>query len=244
MTSGDQETRSLCASQHEQAGYQPSAAVQPPSYAEIPGTVPLHQGRESGPPPSYDDVVNPEAPPPSYQSLFGQVREARKNSSGFIDFLRKVIILILGTLGCTIVIGITVVIPFIMIVIGTSYLKECPVEEFIPIYLIVGGVFGVMKNLLNFWSRCRKNEDTEERLRQKPYDTILNCFLFAWFIAGCVWIYRVYEPDYIDSSSQIYCNKTLYLFAFWLVTSIFIILGLIIGCLCCLTVSSILSSPE
>lgn len=32
----------------------------PPPYSEVPGTVPLHMGRNSGPPPSYDDVINPD----------------------------------------------------------------------------------------------------------------------------------------------------------------------------------------
>ncbi|XP_076360063.1 transmembrane protein 272-like [Tachypleus tridentatus] len=215
----------------------------PPPYSQIPGTVPIHQGRGSGPPPSYEDVVNPNAPPPTYQSLFGQVREARKNASGVVDFLRKVIVLILGTLGCTVVIGITVVIPFSMIIIGSSYINACPAEAKIPIYLIVAGGFGVLKNVLNFWSRCRRTEE-EEQLKQNPQDTILNCFLFAWFIAGCVWIYKIYEPEYDDVSSPYYCNRTVYLFAFWLVTSVYIILGLLTGCLCCLTVSSVFSSPD
>lgn len=32
----------------------------PPPYSEVPGTVPLHSGRSSGPPPSYEDVINPD----------------------------------------------------------------------------------------------------------------------------------------------------------------------------------------
>ena len=32
----------------------------PPPYSEVPGTVPLHTGRNSGPPPSYEDVINPD----------------------------------------------------------------------------------------------------------------------------------------------------------------------------------------
>ena len=32
----------------------------PPPYSAIPGTVPLYMGRTAGPPPSYDDVINPE----------------------------------------------------------------------------------------------------------------------------------------------------------------------------------------
>lgn len=37
------------------------------------------------------------APPPSYESLFGRVKEARKNSSGILDFFKKLFILVLGT---------------------------------------------------------------------------------------------------------------------------------------------------
>jgi hypothetical protein len=37
------------------------------------------------------------APPPSYDSLFGRVREAHKASKGMFDFLKNVIILLLGT---------------------------------------------------------------------------------------------------------------------------------------------------
>lgn len=40
------------------------------------------------------------APPPSYQSLFGQVREARKSSNGLVDFLRKLVLILLGTCKC------------------------------------------------------------------------------------------------------------------------------------------------
>lgn len=42
-------------------------------------------------------IVTAAAPPPSYQSLFGQVREARKSSNGLIDFLRKLVLILLGT---------------------------------------------------------------------------------------------------------------------------------------------------
>ena len=36
------------------------------------------------------------APPPSYDSLFGRVREARKTSKGVFDFLKNILIILLG----------------------------------------------------------------------------------------------------------------------------------------------------
>jgi len=37
------------------------------------------------------------APPPSYDSLFGRMREARKISKGIFDFLKNIVVLLLGT---------------------------------------------------------------------------------------------------------------------------------------------------
>lgn len=55
----------------------------------------LHRGMD---PPSYDEVVNQtNTPPPSYESLFGRVKDAKKSSKGVLDFLKNVFILILGT---------------------------------------------------------------------------------------------------------------------------------------------------
>lgn len=70
---------------------------------------------ESAAPPSYEEAINPNgdknpdlsltyyytkifsAPPPSYDSLFGRVREARKSSKGILEFLKNIIIIVLGT---------------------------------------------------------------------------------------------------------------------------------------------------
>ncbi|XP_055595176.1 uncharacterized protein LOC129745842 [Uranotaenia lowii] len=197
-----------------------------------------HQGRR-GDPPSYDEVINPEAPPPSYDSLFGRVREAHKSSTGMMDFLKNVVILLLGTLGCTIILGITIVIPVCMIVFGFVYLYDCPQGEYIPVYLLVGGGFGVLKQLLHLSTRVRSREDQElERLRQSPTQTLINCFMLGWFIIGSFWIYRIYEPNY-DPALGKYCNKSLYLFTFWLITSVYMALGFITVVLCGVSLISI-----
>ena len=139
----------------------------PPSYHDIPGTVPAHQGVSRGPPPSYEEAVDPNgellticmmsssdlfcatAEPPSYDSLFGRIRDTHKASRNVVDFVVKVILLLLGTIGCTIACSITVVIPFCMIVIGSVYFHDCPAEPYIPIFLIVGGKMQICYVLLS-----------------------------------------------------------------------------------------------
>ncbi|XP_050038820.1 transmembrane protein 272-like isoform X1 [Dermacentor andersoni] len=243
MACGD--TRRLCS--------ETEFAMSLPPYSDSPLPTPFRSPVENDLPPSYDDITNPNAPPPSYQSLFGQVREVHKASSGVIDFLRSIILLLLGTLGCTILVGVTVIIPVSMIVIGTTYLNDCPAEKYIPIFLVMGGVFGVLKTLLDVCGKCRRPDNSgeaghnvaeEQRAEERTWSTLVNCFLFAWYVAGCVWVYRAYPPDYTNSESPAFCDRTLYLFAFGLVTAGLLSLGLVAACLCCLTLFSLLSSKD
>lgn len=219
----------------------------PPSYHDIPGTVPSYHGRTSGPPPSYDDVINPNAPPPTYQSLFGQVMEARKTSNGLLDLLRRLLIILISTLGCTIIIGFLILIPFSMIIVGAIYLDDCHIEN-IPAFLLIGGSVWAIKNIISCYSQCKREPDydfdAENRPRSGRYGSALNCFLFGWFIAGCVIVYRNYEPNYDDPNSLRYCNKTLYSYAFWLVTSTIVIFSLFVSCICCLMISSVIASHQ
>jgi hypothetical protein len=194
-------------------------------------------------PPSYDQYHSSDTalaePPPSYDSIFGQVRAVKAESSGTLDFFKKLLILLLGTIGCTIFVAIFLAIPVSMIAIGSIYLHKCPCEGYIPIYLIVGGCFGVVKNLSNMAQRIKnKHEDNDEdNARTNPFDGILNCFLFGWFITGNVWIYSNYGKFTTEMSDPLpvtYCDPTLYWFAFWLTTSTYIIA--VLGCCCvCIT---------
>ena len=65
-------------------------------------------------------------------------------------------------------------------------MNDCPFEHYIPIYLIVGGCFGIVKNVSSMVQRVRNKRENrdEENARTNPFDGVLNCFLLAWFIAG------------------------------------------------------------
>lgn len=250
----------------------------PPSYHNIPGIVPYYHGRSVGPPPSYDDVINPYAPPPTYQSLFGQMREARKTSRGLLDLLRRLLIILVSTLGCTILIAFMILIPFTMIIVGAIYIDECQIEH-IPAFLLVGGLVWASKNIIHCYGQCRRQEPdglaelygqpvalgaefgtgqtgdaqgagarahdtTGGRLKTSICESLLNCVLFGWFIAGCVIVFRNYEPDFDNSASARYCHRTVYMYTFWLITSALLLFGLFIGCICCLMVSSAVASRQ
>lgn len=45
--------------------------------------------------------------------------------------------------GCSIILGVTIVVPICMIVMGSIYLHECPQGEYIPVYLLVGGNYAI-----------------------------------------------------------------------------------------------------
>lgn len=214
----------------------------PPSYHNInlPIGHPSVLASDRGAPPSYEEAIDPNAPPPSYDSLFGRMREAHKASKGVFDFIKNIIVLLLGTIGCTIILGVTIVVPICMMVIGGLYLYDCPQGEYIPVYLLVGGGIGVFKQLLHLSVRVRERQEErdEERVRQSSTQTLINCFMLGWFIIGSMWVYKEFEPNY-DPARGKYCNKTLYLFAFWLITSVYIALGVITACLCSLSVASI-----
>ncbi|XP_072315088.1 transmembrane protein 272 [Eucyclogobius newberryi] len=130
------------------------------------------------------------------------------------------------------------ILPAAQIAIGAVYLEECPREHYIPIYLVVMGVFGLMLAVLSCLPCAQKPADGTTNPLQRmciTWNTLVSCFMGCWFIAGNVWIYKIYEPNYVKNETMIdtYCHKTLYLFAFWTTTLVYILLGAFLVGGCC-----------
>src|SRR6218665_2884804 len=71
---------------------------------------------------------------------------------------------------------------------GSIYINDCPRQQYIPIYLIVGGCAGVFKTALSLGQRIKnriERRDTDN-IHTNPLDGTLNCFVVCWFIAGCL----------------------------------------------------------
>ncbi|KAK9972166.1 hypothetical protein ABG768_025492 [Culter alburnus] len=124
--------------------------------------------------------------------------------------------------------------------IGAYFLRECPVQPYIPVYLIVFGVFVLLVLVVSFLGLFRGSlaKDTYELLALSmlfiSISIILYLFVVCWFITGSVWIYSMHPPSYDPRNQQNYCNKTLYLFAFWLNTVCYGCLAVLLLCSGCL----------
>lgn len=194
--------------------------------------------------------------PPSYDSLYGQLKSVRNEASGPGDYVSKSCGILCASVIGTILLAPVLAIPIAMIVVGSIHLNDCPVERYIPIYLIVGGCFGALQTILTFSLRLKnhredknegrgrqqQNEDgsgnTDSNARPNPGSGIISCFLLAWFIAGSVWVYRIYTTvDTSDVSSSHYCHGSVYWFAFVLITVGYVCMAL--SC-CCAALCGIL----
>uniref|UniRef100_UPI0037E79302 transmembrane protein 272-like n=1 Tax=Semicossyphus pulcher TaxID=241346 RepID=UPI0037E79302 len=130
------------------------------------------------------------------------------------------------------------IMPIAQIAIGVVHLDNCPRQHYIPIYLIVVGVFGLVLAVLSCLPCAQEPTDgTTNPLSRvcTAWNSITSFFLFCWFIAGNVWIYSIYQPNYNKNSTDTdpYCDKTLYLFAFWTTTLVYILFGLFLVGGCC-----------
>jgi hypothetical protein len=91
--------------------------------------------------------------------------------------------------------------------LGSIYLHDCTIERFIPIYLIVGGCFGIIKNISNIVQRIhnKKEDKDDENAKTNPFDGLVSCFLLAWFIAGSyAFCHQRQSPNSVDAEKDKY----------------------------------------
>uniref|UniRef100_A0A7N6ABY1 Uncharacterized protein n=1 Tax=Anabas testudineus TaxID=64144 RepID=A0A7N6ABY1_ANATE len=126
--------------------------------------------------------------------------------------------------------------------IGATHLNNCPVQFFIPIYLIVMGASSILSLSLTYTKSTWK--EGVVNILCSVCMTLLHLFGFCWFIAGNVWVYSVFPPNYSPEGPR-YCHKTTYLFAFVFTTMMWASIALMICCIgcfalltCCTTVSA------
>ncbi|XP_046551963.1 uncharacterized protein LOC124261661 isoform X1 [Haliotis rubra] len=185
-------------------------------------------------PPPYEPTIRVADSPPSYDSLFGRVIADHNHSSSRIDFLKKFYELLRETLGCTLFLGIIMAVPVTMIVMGCMHLFDCPAEQYIPLYLLVGGIAlsaKIIKAFLEMYT-CKDCPLFQRGRGKDALEVLLVFFIVGWFIAGNMWIYRTQgQFDSRNPESPNYCSPYVFYFAFWLTTSVYILLALFLCCM-------------
>ncbi|KAI0224440.1 hypothetical protein LSAT2_024551 [Lamellibrachia satsuma] len=193
-----------------------------------------------GQPPSFTVNIKP---PPSYHSVGRPSLAQQETYRNCSKMLLSTVIsdYLACTVGCTIVSIVVLTVLVSMVIMGVLYVEQCPRQPNIPIYLIVGGVVGIIKYFVTIWKREKSRIVAEDgdgvpTSVSNKFDGILFCFLVPWVIAGCLWIYNIYSDfNSLDSSDSKYCNPTLYWFAFWVSTATYAIFSLTGACYTCCT---------
>jgi len=210
----------------------------PPYGSTVPiASAPPHDER----PPTYEDSTNPNALPPSYDSLYGEFRQV-DNPRGLAQFMVKVLGIVVGTVAAAIVLGVLNIIPLAMIVVGAININNCPIERYIPIWLIVFGASCLFKTATNFFYRAKRSrsadgmqqqQQPQDNLNPNPFDGMLSCFLLVWFIVGAVWVYAVHDDVVYNPESANYCDQLTYQYSFVFITASLALLFIGAFCCCC-----------
>lgn len=196
-------------------------------------------------PPVYNavpqDEGNPTEAPPSYFDIIGQLKTVRENSSGPADTAKSALNVICGSVFFTCCMLIYSILPVAQIIIGASNQDSCTIQPKIPLWLIVSGASGVVytfiKTLTSIVDFVKKRKDPTKINKSGALlgciGSLLGFFIFVWFILGNYWVYSVDSSVQYDTlvDPANYCDKLVYLFAFWSITATWIMMGL--SCLCC-----------
>ncbi|XP_037614366.1 transmembrane protein 272-like [Sebastes umbrosus] len=104
------------------------------------------------------------------------------------------------------------------VIFGVVYFKDCPQQPNIPNYLL--GMAFVRLLMVPFVTLPCESDAAQPQEHPRGFKACLLClislFFFTWILAGDVWVFSVYQPNYDpEAADGLYCNKTLYTFAFW-----------------------------
>lgn len=180
-------------------------------------------------PPDYEDSTRSKFITAT-NSLFKSIEYAKDTTKGNYRLLKKITAIFFCSLTITVILLFLMAIPIAMIVVGSMYIKNCTFQIMIPIWLIVFGSLSIIKNLSTLIQRIKSLKSSESNYSStvlNVFDSFMALFLIVWFLCGNYWVYHDKNlVQYTDKMSEAtYCNKTTYLLAFWIITSIYILIG-------------------
>lgn len=196
-----------------------------PEYSINPGTP------EDPPQVQTANDVAKNDPPPSYESLFGKIKRAKAESSGRVDFAKK---------SCS-----------ICTESGSVFLYDCRANEMVPVYLVVHGVFLIIAIIFGLLqTRSDKDKKKDSKKEKTPNEkcielisTLIHVFLIAWFFYGnsiTIGLNWMSSP----ATARTYCHPSLYYYAYWVIMSVYIFIGIVVFVSLCVVLYSCISGSK
>ncbi|KAM5171771.1 transmembrane protein 272-like [Mantella aurantiaca] len=122
------------------------------------------------------------------------------------------------------------------IAIGAVYFHDCPGQYLIPYYLIISGVTGILYLCLTCLPCGDGREPPTPSLATLCVQGVMLIFMFAFFIAGNVWIFSLSGEPWDSPSDPKRCDRVLFLYAFWITIVCYLSFAILILTYLCLLV--------
>ncbi|XP_020292040.1 peptidyl-prolyl cis-trans isomerase CYP95-like [Pseudomyrmex gracilis] len=159
----------------------------------------------------------------TYGSVVFQLKDAHLEANGICDFVFRALRVISKTMTFTVCLTCLTTVPILMFIFGVQFIKDCPKEPFIPVYMLIGGVLGTVRMVWALYSQIRSRRPEvlsvpSTRTYASPMKLLsvaLSFFLVVWFILGHYWILHIMWPEYEMTlySPNRWCHKMLYIFS-------------------------------
>ncbi|KAJ8969186.1 hypothetical protein NQ317_010286 [Molorchus minor] len=133
--------------------------------------------------------------------------------------------------GIRITLLLAIAVYFALLVVGVWGIQKCPVQEYIPLFLIATGGVGLFSKFITFM-----RDHIALHIDVKYIETTFYSVETVFFILGSYWVYKEYQPKYDPSYGNHYCNKTVYMFAFVYLTALYAIAVAIVSGFACFLV--------
>ncbi|XP_068909783.1 protein stum-like isoform X2 [Tenebrio molitor] len=172
----------------------------------------------------------------TYGSVAYQLKDANLEASGTCDFVCKALSIVNKTVVVTVVLVCLSTLPLLMLIMGIQFLKDCPREPNIPIYMVVGGSVGCVKMGLTLYNQLhtrRMDASTAANstsIGSRVASIALTVILITWFGLGNYWILRIKWPDYAPTlfEPNHWCHRTLYVFALVHLCIVYSVIGCVV----------------
>ncbi|KAL1488941.1 hypothetical protein ABEB36_014726 [Hypothenemus hampei] len=113
------------------------------------------------------------------------------------------------------------ILPLIKIIFGARYVQDCPTNDWLPRYMLIGGFLQICFVIILIYKPFRE-----------PFVlTAVGLAVFIWMIIASINIFVEWKPDFFLGGWR-YCNKNLFYFTFFVSIAEYIICSVLIVYIC------------